>query len=254
MTTALLLGVDVGTSDTKVLATTLDGREISCVTAATRWSNRAGSLTETDPDQLVTAVLALAERAVDDAQRRNGPVRVHGIATTGLGEAGVLLDPRNRPAHPIIAWFDPRGGREFRQLGGPVVEQFRGRTGLPVSSLASIAKLAWMRGQGTDLVDHTWLSVPEFIAFRLTGTLAAEYSLAARTGLIDQDTSAVWPAAVDALSADTRILPTFVTAGTPLGRVTAAWQHPLHSTLTGAVVTVAGHDHPVAAVGSGAVG
>ena len=95
-----------------------------------------------DPDQLVTAVLTLPEQAVDEAQRRIGSVRVRGIATTGLGEAGVLLDLRNRPAHPIIAWFDPRGGREFRQLGGTVIEQFRGRTGLPVSSLASIAKLA----------------------------------------------------------------------------------------------------------------
>ena len=249
-----MLGVDIGTSDTKVLATTVDGREISCATATTRWSTRAGSLTETDPDQLFTAVLALVDRATRDAERLIGPAQVTGVATTGLGEAGVLLDRRNQPVHPIIAWFDPRGGREFRQLDDTVVEQFRGRTGLPVSSLASIAKLAWMRGQGTDLLDHTWLSVPEYIAFRLTGTLAAEYSLAARTGLIDQDTSAVWADAVHALGADTLILPTLVTAGTPLGRVSETGEHPLPSTLTGAAVTVAGHDHPVAAVGSGAVG
>ena len=212
-TTDLLLGVDIGTSDTKVLATTLDGREIAWVAAATRWNTRAGSLTETDPDQLYTAVLALAEQAVAAAERLSGPVRVRGIATTGLGEAGVLLDRQHEPVYPIIAWFDPRGSQEFEKLDADVLEQFRGRTGLPLSPLASIAKLAWMRGQGTNLAGHTWLSVPEYIAYRLTGTLAAEYSLAARTGLLDQDTSAVWPAAVQALGADNQILPTLVAAG-----------------------------------------
>lgn len=249
----LLLGIDIGTSDTKVLATTQDGCEIAWVAAATRWNTRAGSLTETDPGQLYTAILALAEQAVAKAQELVGPVRVRGIATTGLAEAGVLLDRDHCPVHPIIAWFDPRGSREFEQLDGAVLDQFRGRTGLPLSPLASIAKLAWMRGQGTNLAGHTWLSVPEYIAYRLTGTLAAEYSLAARTGLLDQDTSAVWPAAVQALGADMRILPALVSAGTPLGLV-ARGTGSVPEVLIDAVVTVAGHDHPVAAVGSGAVG
>lgn len=252
-TTDLLLGVDIGTSDTKVLATTMDGREITWAAAATHWSTRPGSLTETDPDRLYTAVLALTEQVVAAAQQLNGPVRVQGIGITGLGESGVLLDRQHRPVHPIIAWFDPRGSKELEGLDTAVLEEFRGRTGLPLSPLASIAKLAWMRGQGTDLAGHTWLSVPEYVAYRLTGTLAAEYSLAARTGLLDQDTSSVWPAAVQTLGADSSILPTLVGAGTPLGRVTPG-TGTTPAVLVGAVVTVAGHDHPVAAVGSGAVG
>jgi sugar (pentulose or hexulose) kinase len=252
-TTDLLLGIDIGTSDTKVLATTLEGREITWVAAATHWDTRPGSLTETSPDRLYTAVLALAEQVLATAQQLTGPVRVRGIATTGLGEAGVLLDQQHRPVHPIIAWFDPRGSQEFERLDTTVRGEFCGRTGLPRSPLATIAKLAWMRGQGTDLAGHTWLSVPEYVAYRLTGTLAAEYSLAARTGLLDQDTSMAWPAAVQALGADIQILPALVSAGTPLGRV-ARCAGTVPEALIGAVVTVAGHDHPVAAVGSGAVG
>jgi sugar (pentulose or hexulose) kinase len=251
--TDVLLGVDIGTSDTKVLATTLEGREITWVAEATHWNTRPGSLTETEPDRLYTAVLALMQQATEKAQHLTGPVRVRGIATTGLGEAGVLLDRRRRPVHPIIAWFDPRGGREFEELDTAVLQEFRGRTGLPLSPLATIAKLAWMRGQGTDLGGHGWLSVPEYVAHRLTGTLAAEYSLAARTGLLDQDTSSVWPAAVHAVGADIHLLPPLVTAGTPLGRVSRG-SGAVPDLLVGAVVTVAGHDHPVAAVGSGAVG
>ena len=252
-TTDVLLGVDIGTSDTKVLATTLEGREITWVAAATQWDTRPGSLTETSPDRLYTAVLTLAEQVLTKARQLTGPVGVRGIAITGLGEAGVLLDRQHRPVHPIIAWFDPRGSQEFELLDTAVLEEFRGRTGLPRSPLATIAKLAWMRGQGTNLAGHTWLSVPEYVAYRLTGTLAAEFSLAARTGLLDQDTSTVWPAAVQALGADTQILRAGVRAATPLGRI-ARRTGPAPEALVGAVVTVAGHDHPVAAVGSGAVG
>ena len=81
----LLLGIDIGTSDTKVLVTTVDGTEIASVAAATQWVTHAGSRTESDPAQLHTAILALAARAVAAARELIGPVRVCGIATTGLG-------------------------------------------------------------------------------------------------------------------------------------------------------------------------
>lgn len=249
MNTPILLGVDIGTSDSKVLATTLTGDEVVSVSTPTSWRHHGGTMTDTDPQQLVDGVFALLERAVGVATEFLGPVTVSAIAITGMAEAGVLLDSGGVPLYPIIAWFDPRGGSEILALPSDLIAQFCGRTGLPVSPLATIAKLAWMRGQGTDLAGTQWLNVPEYLLHKLGGVRASEMSLAARTGLLDQDSGQLWPEALAAIGAGADLIPPLVIAGTPLGRANG---DAVPVVLRGAVLTVAGHDHPVAAVGCGA--
>ncbi|SDO52037.1 Sugar (pentulose or hexulose) kinase [Nakamurella panacisegetis] len=251
MTTSILLGVDVGTSDSKVLATTTTGEEITSVSSATQWRNHGGQFTDTDPEKLASGVLALLDRAVAASRDLVGPVSVSAIAITGMAEAGVLLDESGVAVHPIMAWFDPRGGDEIQALPVPLLREFCGRTGLPANALATIAKLAWMRGQGTVLRGKQWLNVPEFLVHRLGGVRASEMSLAARTGLMDQDTGELWPEALAAIEADGSLIPPRVVAGTPLGR---AGGPEVPVGIHGAVLTIAGHDHPVAAVGCGATG
>lgn len=251
MSTPILLGVDVGTSDSKVLVTTGLGEEITAVATPTVWRNHGGRFTDTDPEQLFAGVAALLARSVEKAAEQLGEVTVSAIAVTGMAEAGVLLDAAGVAAHPIMAWFDPRGGAEIQQLPAALLEEFCGRTGLPVSSLATIAKLAWMRSQGTALTGRQWLNVPEFLVHRLGGVRASEMSLASRTGLLDQDSGDLWPAALEAIDATADLIPPRVVAGTPLGRASGAVVPPV---LHGAVLTIAGHDHPVAAVGCGATG
>jgi len=78
----------------------------------------------------------------------------------------------------------------------------------------------------------------------------SEYSLASRTGLLDQDTGAPWLELIEHLGATEGLLPPLVHAGTPLGAATADW---VPAGFAGARVTVAGHDHLVSAVSGGAI-
>ncbi len=250
MTNPILLGVDIGTSDTKVLATTLGGQEITVAATRTRWTNRSGGRAETDPEGLADSVIALMARVAQDAADRLGAVRVAAASFTGMAEAGVLLDRSNRPVAPIIAWFDPRGGAEIAAAPETFRVEFASRTGLPCNAMATVGKLLWMKAEGLAPHGGTWFNVPEFVAHRLGAQPATEWSLASRTGLLDQGTADLWPAALELLGAGPGLIPPRVAAGTPLGRIGDA----APEILRGAVLTVAGHDHAVAAVGSGAVG
>jgi sugar (pentulose or hexulose) kinase len=251
MTSEILLGVDIGTTDSKVLATTRDGQEVCLASGRTPWTSRSARLTQTDADAVVASLVQLMVEATDAARGRLGAVRVSGIAVTGMAEIGVLVDDDGRPAHPAIAWFDPRGEAEINSTPLAFREEFAGRTGLPVNSLCSLAKLLWLRGQGVSAAGRRWLNLPEFLVHRLGGAQGSERSLISRTGLIDQDGPVVWEAALDLLDADRSLVGPVVSAGTPMGRVVAG-RAP--SALVGAVLTVAGHDHPVAAVGCGVTG
>ena len=251
MTSEILLGVDIGTTDSKVLATTRTGDEVCLASGPTPWAAQPGGRADTDAADLADAVIALMARVASMAADRLGPVHVAGIGITGMAEVGVLVDAAGEPTHRAIAWFDPRGAAEMAAAPADFRAEFPGRTGLPVSSLASIAKLLWLSAHDVGLSGRRWLNFPEFLAVRLGAEPAGELSLVSRTGLLDQDGPALWPAALDVIGADASLVPPLVTAGTPLGRASG---DRVPRSLTGAVVTVAGHDHPVAAVGCGVVG
>ena len=136
--------------------------------------------------------------------------------------------------------------------------QFPRRTGLPVSELASIAKILYLRGTGVDLAGMTWLNVPELVVHALGGDRVSELSLSSRTGLLDQDDARLWPAALDVLGVGPDLLPRAVSAGDVCGRAGTTAELGdlvvgLPRQIAGAALTVAGHDHLVAAVAAGAV-
>lgn len=249
--TTVLLGIDVGTTHSKVLATTEDGTEITVQSQRTHWTTRPGGLVETDGIALVDAVIELAAQAVRAAGDRLGPVRVGGLAVTGMAESGVLLDSDGRAHSPVIAWFDPRGRDELAGIPQQLREAFPAVTGLPLGPQTTLAKLLWLQQSGTDLGAGQWLHVPELIVHRLGGRPVAETSLLARTGLFDQGTGELWPQALDLLGVGAELMPPQVPAGACVG--IAGGPH-CPAELHGAALAVAGHDHPVAAVGCGAVG
>jgi hypothetical protein len=248
----VLVGVDLGTTETKALVTAADGTRLGAARRATAWSTLSGGRVETSGAVLVAGVVAAVAEALADARARcGGPLAVVGIGVAGLAESGVVIDARGRELSPVIAWYDNRGDAELLSLDADFLTAFPARTGLVVGPQWTLAKLLWMRRGGLSLGPGTrWLNVPEFVAYTLCGEQVAEPSLASRTGLLDQATGEPWDAALEVLGVADDFMPPLLSAGQPAGRVrTSAVPE-----LVGAVVTVAGHDHPVAAVGAGAIG
>ena len=225
MTSSVVVGLDIGTTSSKAVAWSASRRGGPYAEQPTPWQTSACGQTEIDPYRLVDVAVDLIGSAVRAAESAWGPVRVRGIGVTGLAESGVLLDAAGRPAAPVIAWFDHRGGNEIEQLAREApgfAAAFERTTGLRWSSQATLAKLLWLRASGTQAGPaSTWLSVPEWIVFALGGDPVREPSLASRTGLIDQGTGQVWPQALAAAGLPARILPGERPAGLP-GRVPAA--------------------------------
>ncbi len=252
--TEVVIGIDIGTTTSKAMVRDVAGRETALVDVRTPWAMVAGG-TETTAWAMLALTVDLLDRAVRAAEQRVGPIQVLGVGVAGLGESGVLMDGAGEPCAPVIAWFDKRGEREQQRVGGraPLLPaQFARRTGLPWDSQASLAKLLWLQSSGLTLTSaHRWASVPEWVVHRLGGLLVREPSLASRTGLVDQATGTVWEEGLSAAGLPATLLPPPMAAGTAAGSLRCAGLPPA---LQGAFLTVAGHDHPVAALGVGAVG
>jgi sugar (pentulose or hexulose) kinase len=241
----VLLGIDVGTTACKAAVVDAGGAERAHGSAPTPW-DRVPTGAEIDPHALVQATLDAARAALREAPEG----RVRGIGVAGMAETGVLLDGRGEPLAPAIAWYDSRGWDEAHRLGEDIgADRFVRTTGLPVTALCSAPKLRWMIAHRPAVrAARRWLNVGEWVIRNLGGEEVTELSLASRTGLFDLARKAPFADALAWTGLSEDVLPEPVLAGTPAGTVGDALPEA-----RGAVLTVAGHDHLVAGVGTGVV-
>lgn len=241
-----VVGIDMGSTSTKLLVATPDGHQVLVVSRRSPWTNLDHGQAEMTAAQAIAVVHELAAEA--DTRLDEG-YRIVALGVSGMAEAGVLLDAAGEALAPIMAWFDPRGAAQIAATPADFRAEFPGRTGLPVGPLASVSKLLHLRDTGIALAGTTFLNVPEFVVHALGGPRVAEYSLVSRTGLIDQDDSTPWQAALDVLGVDASILGTLVSAGEAVGTLS---DPDMPAGFQGAALTIAGHDHLVSAVAAGA--
>ena len=248
MRSTLFVGLDVGTQTSKAVVFTEAGEAVATGRADTPWLFTASGA-ELDAN----ALLAAAKAALADALGACPPGPIAGLGVTSLAESGVLLDHRGVPVAPVIAWHDTRDHAELAHLRNAITAQdFSATTGLPLRQQWSLTKHRWLLDNvpaARSAVRR--LNVAEWIVRGLGGEEATEQSLASRTGWLRLAQRDWWNDTLDWSGASETLMPPLVTAGTPLGWVNADAGLPR---LTGAVLTVAGHDHQAAVIGAGVDG
>jgi sugar (pentulose or hexulose) kinase len=242
----LLVGVDVGTTRIKAGLVDVAGRERGYASVPTRW-RRLDTGAEADPDDFQRSVRQVLAELLAAAP----PGEILGVGVTSMAETAILLDTAGRAAGPAVAWFDRRAAAEHRQLEADLsAAEIGRRTGLTPGQIPTIATLRWLVREYPALRQASQaLTVAEWVVSGLGGAAAAEASLASRTGALSVAQREWWPDAVRWAGLAASIFPEIRQAGTSWGQV--------HGTagglgrLAGATLTVAGHDHVVASVGSG---
>src|SRR5262249_34955121 len=136
------------------------------------------------PELLWQTVAEVVRQALSQTE----PARVRGLAVASMAEAGLLIDAAGRPLHPIISLNDSRSDADYRpwldRYGAIAVFPVAGN---PANPVFSIFKLIWLRehAPAAYAAAARWLHVSDYIAFRLCGAQATDYSLATRTMLFD---------------------------------------------------------------------
>ena len=181
----LLVGVDFGTTHIRALVVSTDGSVIASGSAPTPIEHPRPGWAEHDPEALWRATVTALRQATDQIDR---PDRIAGLAVASVGEAGVPLDADDRPTGPAIAWFDTRPEGECEQLIATIgAEHLAARAGIPPKPMFSLCKLLWLKSQMPEFFGRTkrWLNMADYLAWRLCGVAATDYSMASRTLALD---------------------------------------------------------------------
>lgn len=249
-----MIGIDIGTTNWKMGAYDEDGRELARYRRPTLTHEEPGGRATYDPAEIWQAV----EEGLAELVRQLGPGgarRVAGIAVTSMAEAGVLLDRAGEAVYPAIAWYDPRTeelGRFWREQVDPY--RVYEITGFPPQYIASVNKIRWIRQHHPERFERAvrWLCMADYVAWRLSGQQAMDFSLASRTMMFDIRKRAWSRELLELAALDEALLPPAVPSGTPLGRI-----RPEVAETTGlprgVMVSAGGHDHWCGALAAGVV-
>ncbi|WP_394925933.1 L-fuculokinase [uncultured Robinsoniella sp.] len=112
--------------------------------------------------------------------------QVQGISITGMAEAGLIVNRRTGMEETdILPWFDKRTVGLVGQMTEEEDLNFMS-TGLRGSFKYGIYKFIWLLENGNILrEDAVWLSMCDYIAWKLTGEFVTDPSFAARTYVYD---------------------------------------------------------------------
>jgi len=242
-----LLGIDIGTTNTKVIIFNENGSVIEERNFPTPF--------ETDefggryrPENVLNALLDSLRSISPDAKKDLVALSISSFAEVMIG-----LDASLRPITQSPAWFDTRTDSLFQEMKRNLNDdQVYLLTGLSPQSKYSFYKLLWHRHSEPEVFKSVrfWTSMSGYLLAALSGILSFDYSLASRTMLFDQVNSRWSQELLDLIGVPLSTMTELTPSGLVLGPIVkdVAERTGLPETLQ---VVTGGHDHLCAAVAVG---
>ncbi|MBM7582344.1 xylulokinase [Caldicoprobacter guelmensis] len=246
----VLVGIDIGTTHCKIGLFDVKG----CLIDVVRYVNRVynnGDGYYYDPEEIWQSV----EQGLIKVLSSAGRDKLVAIGITSMAETGLLVSTEDgRSYTPFIPWFDMRATEKVRFIQEKIRQlDVFSKTGLRVSYKHGLPKLIWLKDKKGELpLNVKWLSAADYIAFKLTGVMATDYTLAARTFAYDLENNKWNDELISTMGIRVNIFPKVVESGTSIGFLKGEMLSKLR--LAGDIpVCICGHDHLCAAFGAGVV-
>ncbi len=242
----MYIGLDVGTSGTKAALIDREGRVLSSCQVSYNYSDTRDGRRVLDGEEIWGAVKICLGTAGAGRQIRT-------ITVASLGEAVLPVDREGRPLYGCITGTDLRGSEELEELEASLGKKMLTEiTGLNSSSMYSALKILWLRNHCPGIYEKAWkfLTVQDYVIYRLCGSPVCDYGIASRTLLFDVNKK-VWSEQIlrsAQISGEKLSCP--VPAGTAVGKLKASLAEELNF-LPDVQVVAGSHDHICNALGCG---
>ena len=181
-----LLGIDIGTSSTKVLLLAETGYIVDDIDRLYDFEMPANGWTEQDPNLWWQAVREIIPEML---QKHN----IDGKAIKGIGIAGqmhslVMLDAEGDVLRKAILWNDQRTGKQVDEINEIVgaARHIELTSNPPLTGFTS-PKILWVRENEPEIYEkcNKILLPKDYIRYKLTGEYVSDVSDASGMGLLD---------------------------------------------------------------------
>ncbi len=250
-----IIGIDIGTTNTKAVVFTTDGKVLGTAGASYPVFSDAGGRHELDPELLFHAVVsALGEVRILIA----GQDGLAGISLSCAFHSLIVIGEDGKPLTYAMTWADLRPSAQANALrGSEAGDRIYRHTGVPIHAMSPLCKLLWLKATQPDLFQRgvKFISIKEYIWWRLFGKYQVDHSLASASGLLDIRRLEWYPESLALVGIEPGRLSTPV----PVTHAETALLPEARRLLAGAVLPeglrwiIGGGDGAMANLGSGAV-
>src|SRR5258708_2535701 len=181
-----VIGVDVGTTSTKAVLFDQTGKVCAkgCVEYPLLVPEPLAA--EQDPIQIYHSVLR-AIRTTADAGNVD-PRRIGCIAFSAAMHGVIVMDHSDHPLTACITWADNRCSSGAEKIKRDFCgHEIYLRTGTPIHPMSPLVKILWLRETRPELFAKAarFISIKEYVTFRLFGRYVVDHSIASATGLFN---------------------------------------------------------------------
>jgi len=179
---AHILGIDIGTGSTKAVALDDAGKVIYTTHASYPTLQPQPGYSEQSPELIWQAFVTCVNQSVADV----GQPRA--IALSSAMHSLLALDAQGAPLGNLILWSDNRSAAIADRIHrSAAAEKLYEQTGTPIHAMSPLCKIVWLREHAPEIFNSTrkFISIKEYIWFKLFGIYEIDHSIASATGLFD---------------------------------------------------------------------
>jgi gluconokinase len=223
-TSNIMIGVDIGTSSTKVIAYSDKGKVLTIARRSYPLLQPHAGYAEQDPETLYRAV---TESITEVCIQLKGKADIEGFSFSSAMHGFLALDKENKPLTQVITWADTRSSGEAEKLKKhPGAKKLYERTGVPMHPMTPLTKICWLQDTRPDLAANAamYSGIKEYILFRLMGVHVIDHSLASATGMFDIHSLQWYKPALEMAGITENQLPNIVSTTYALYKLDPVWR------------------------------
>ncbi len=181
-----VLGLDLGTTTFKAIVYGEGGevRAQAAVSPVVRTERLAGTPIDFWPAaDLWTSICAVTREVVGQLEDRH----IDGVSIGELGLIGLPVDDNGEPLYDVVMWMNPPD--PMAGIASPIDEKAMfASTGNRLNPIYPPIWISWLRAKDPSYPrdQRKWLNVGDYFAFRMTGVMAVDYSMASQNLVLDQ--------------------------------------------------------------------
>lgn len=179
-----IIGVDIGTTSTKTMAYDEEGNTLAEADQEYPLYSPHSTWKEQDPEEIYQAVLTTLFNVLKTVAKEDRTVA--GVGFSAAMHSLIAVDRNGNLLTRAIVWADQRSVAESEALKeSGVGHEIYLRTGVPTHPMSPLTKLLWFRKYQEDIYKAAakWISIKEYIFYRLFHQYVVDYSIASATGL-----------------------------------------------------------------------
>ncbi len=178
-----IIGIDIGTGSLKAVALNNTGNTVSASQIYYKTNSPQPGYSEQDPEAIWNAFIKCINEIITNIKQIPFAVSISSAMHSIL-----VIDNKNIALTPLITWEDTRSDKIAADLrSSPDAEKIYKATGTPIHSMSPLCKIKWLKenDKKTFKKAFKFISIKEFIWFRLFNKYEIDYSIASSTGLFN---------------------------------------------------------------------